>query len=73
MILPSKSRNKILKHYDSSKKNFFDQPVKKNMGTYDNISKIATDQGDDYTTGGFLDYNNFNKHCKMIATELSKQ
>ena len=43
------------------------------MGTYDNISKIATDQGDDYTAGGFLDYNNFNKHCKMIATELSKQ
>ena len=43
------------------------------MGTYDNISKIATDQGDDYTTGSFLDYNNFNKYCKMIATELSKQ
>ena len=54
------------------KKFFFDQPVKRNMGTYDNILKIATDQGDGYTTGCFLDYNNFNKHCKMIATELRK-
>ena len=42
------------------------------MGTYDNILEIATDQGDGYTTGCFLDYNNFNKHCKMIATELRK-
>ena len=30
---------------------FFDQPVKKNdLITYDNTQKIATDQGDDYTT-----------------------
>ena len=31
--------------------NFFDQPIKNNKVTYENISKIATDQGDDYTTG----------------------
>ena len=30
--------------------NFFDQPVKNNLRTYDNIRKIATGQGDDYTT-----------------------
>ena len=35
-------------------KNFFDQPVK-----CDNIPKIATGQGDDYTTGCLLDYNYF--------------
>ena len=29
---------------------FFDQPVKNNLRTYDNIRKIATGQGDDYTT-----------------------
>ena len=28
---------------------FFDQPVKNNLRTYDNIRKIATSQGDDYT------------------------
>ena len=30
------------------------------MRTYDNIQKIATGQGDDYTTGCLLDYNYFN-------------
>ena len=28
--------------------NFFEQPVKSNLRTYDNIQKIATGQGDDY-------------------------
>ena len=36
--------------------NFFDQPVKSNLRAYDNIRKIATGQGDDYTTGCLLDY-----------------
>ena len=31
--------------------NVFDQPIKNNKVTYDNIRKIATGQGDDYTTG----------------------
>ena len=30
--------------------NFFDQPIKSNLGKYDHIRKIATGQGDDYTT-----------------------
>ena len=52
---------------------FFDQPVKNNLITYDNIQKIAIDQGDDYTTGCLLDYNYSNNYYKMIATDLSKQ
>ena len=36
--------------------NFFDQPVKNEIRTYDNIGKIATGQGDDYTTGCLHDY-----------------
>ena len=32
-------------------KNLFDQPVKNDKVTYENIRKIATGQGDDYTTG----------------------
>ena len=35
-------------------RNFFDQPVKNKLITYDNIRKIATGQGDDYTTGCLL-------------------
>ena len=29
---------------------FFDQPIKNNKITYESIRKIATGQGDDYTT-----------------------
>ena len=54
-------------------KNFFDQPVKNNKITYENIRKIATGQGDDYTTGCLLDYIYFKNHYKMIAVDLSKQ
>ena len=36
--------------------NIFDQPVKNHKITYENIQKIATGQGDDYTTGSLLDY-----------------
>ena len=54
-------------------KNFFDQPIKDNMVTYDNIRKVATAQGDDYTTGCLLDYPYVNDTYKMIAVDLSKQ
>ena len=52
---------------------FFDEPVKSDMRTYDNIRKIATGQGDDDITGCLLDYKYFNEHYKMIAIYLSKQ
>ena len=52
--------------------NFFDEPIKNNKITYDNIRKIATGQGDDYTTGCFLDYSYFANTYKMIAVDLSK-
>ena len=53
--------------------NFFDQPVRNNLITYDNIHKIATGQGDDHTTDCLLDYDYFKKYYKMIAKDLSKQ
>ena len=43
-------------------KNFFDQPIKNDIKPYDDIRKIATGQGDDYTTGCLLDYNYFKKY-----------
>ena len=54
-------------------KSFFDQTVKNDKVTYENIRKIATGQGDDYTTGCLLDYTYFKKYYKMIAIDLSKQ
>ena len=53
-------------------RNFFNQPVKNNFITYDDIQKIATAQGDDYTTGCLLNHNYFNNHYKMTAIDLSK-
>ena len=41
--------------------NIFEQPVKNDLKTYDNIRKIAISQGDDYTTGCLLDYIYFKK------------
>ena len=35
--------------------NVFDQLIKNNKVTYENIRKIATGEGDDYTVGCLLD------------------
>ena len=44
--------------------NFFDQPVRNDLITCDNIRKISTGQGHDYTAGCLLDYNYFKKIIK---------
>ena len=54
-------------------KNFFNQLINSNLKTYQNIRKIATGQGDAYTTGCWLDYSYFNSYYKMIAINVSKQ
>ena len=54
-------------------KNVFDQPVKNDKVTYENIRKIATGQGDDYTTVSLLDYTYLKKYYKMISVDLSKE
>ena len=54
-------------------KNVFDQPKNSMTRTYENIRKIATGQGDDYTTGCLLNYPYFKNHYKMITIDLSKQ
>ena len=53
--------------------NFFDQPIKDNEVTYENIRKVATGKGDNYTTGCLLDYTYFRDGYKMIAVDLSRQ
>ena len=54
-------------------RNFFDQPINSMNKTYENIRKIATGKGDDYTTSCLLDYCYFKENYKMIAVDLSKQ
>ena len=51
---------------------FFDQSIKNDLIAYEKIRNIATAQGDGYTTGSLLDYNDFKNYCKMRPIELSK-
>ena len=64
-----------IKNYNAmiNGKNFFDQPIKDNKVTYENIRKGATGKGDDYTTGCLLHYTYFRDNYKMIAVDLSRQ
>ena len=63
-----------IKYYNAviDGQNVFDQPVKKDLKTYDNVPNITRDQEDDYTTGCLLDYPFFRENYKLIAIDLSK-
>ena len=50
---------------------FFDQPINKNIKTYEKIKKIGTGQGDGYTTDCLLDYPYFKDNYKLIARDLN--
>ena len=54
-------------------KNVFNQSVKNNKITYENIREIATCEGHDCTTVCLLDYAYFRDKYNMIAIDLSKQ
>ena len=54
-------------------KNFFDQPVKYDLKTYENIRKIDTGPSDDYTAGCLLDSNYFKNYYEMMAIDLRKK
>ena len=43
------------------------------MKQYDEIRKISTRQGDDYSTGCLLDFAYFENNYKWVAVDLSKQ
>ena len=47
-------------------RNLFDQPVKNDTRTHDNIRKFVTVQGDGYTTSGLFAYTS-----KKISIDLS--
>ena len=54
-------------------RNFYDQAINDSIKQYDEIRKISTGQGDDYTTGCLLDFAYFEKNYRLIAIDLSKQ
>ena len=54
-------------------RNFYEQPINDQIKKYDEIRKIATGKGHNYTTGCLLDYQYFKDYYQLIAVDLSKQ
>ena len=54
-------------------RNFYYQPISDSIKQYEEIRKISTGKGDDYTTGSLLDFAYFEKNYRLIAVDLSKQ
>ena len=54
-------------------RNFYDQPINDLIKQYDEVRKVSTGEGDDYTTVCLLDYAFFKDHYRLIAADLSKQ
>ena len=71
-ILFSKSRNKRLQCCDWWKELFW-SASKKWQKKNENIRKIDTGHGDDYTTSFLLDYLYFKENHKVFGIDLSKQ
>ena len=46
--------------------NFFDQPVKNKKVSYENIRKIATGEGDDYTAGCLFNLSTIKTIIKLL-------
>ena len=54
-------------------RNFYDQPINDLIKQYDEVRKVSTGHGDDYTTGSLLDYAYFKDNYRLIAIDLSKE
>ena len=54
-------------------RHFCDQSINDSIKQYNEIRKISIGQGHDYTTGCLLDFCYFEKNCRLIAVDLSKQ
>ena len=54
-------------------RNFYDQPINDQIKKYDEVRKVMTGKGDEYTTGSLLNYYYALKHYQLIAVDLSKQ
>ena len=57
---------------------FYGQPINNQetndlIKQYNELRKISTGQGDDYTTGCLLNFTYFKKNNKIISADLSKQ
>ena len=65
----------IIKNYNViiNWKNCYDQAINSDMKQYEEIRKLATEEGKDYTTGCLLDYDYIKTHYRSIVADLSRQ
>ena len=54
-------------------RNFYDRSINDLIKQYDEVRKISAGQGDDYTTRCLLDFAYFEKNCRLLVADLSKQ
>ena len=50
-------------------KNFYDRPTDFDIIRCEEIRKLTTGQGEDYTTGCFLDYDYIKNHYRLIPLD----
>ena len=54
-------------------RDFYDQSISDEIRKYNELRKLCTGKGDDYTTGCLLDYKCFKDHYQLIACDLNKR
>ena len=54
-------------------RNFYDQNISDDFKKSEELRKVMTGRGEDYTTGSLLDYDYWEKNYKLNCSDLSKQ
>ena len=84
LYLEKINKNKLIKDQkleDITYQKAFLRIIKKNdqlvdhsdIKRYEEIRKLTTGQGEDYTTGCLSDYEYIKNHCKLISVDSSRQ
>ena len=65
----------IIKNYNViiNGKNVYDQEIDSDIKRYEEIRKLTTGQGEDYTTACLWDYHYIKNYFRLIAVDLSGQ
>ena len=65
----------IFKNYNIiiNRKIFYDQPIDSDIKRFEEIRKLTTRQGEDFTTGCLLDCEYIKNHYRLIAVDLSRK
>ena len=65
----------IIKSYSviTNGKRFYDQPVDTDIKQYEEIKRLTTRQGEDYTTRCLLDYGYIKNNYKLIVVDLVRK